>query len=388
MRLQKHHAHQALDEKSMKAKAAILIMIHCKENTGYAIATLEEVFRQAALTAGFENARIFWSFNGLIDSNDAQKLDCNYHSPNASKLISFVRENKISTVIAFDLGCPARVIKLLRQAGVAHIVSYWGASMSSINTGIKLLVKKMEYSLRRHKPDAFIFESEAMRNTATNGRGVPESKTHVVYLGVDTDKFSPLSGQDFYTHIQFGIPKNRKIIFYSGHMEERKGVRVIINAALILAKKNQLQDIHFVLCGNKNDEAKTYSDMLIDSAAEQHVTFAGYRTDIPLLMRSSNIGVIASTGWDSFTMSSVEMMASGLPMIVSNLQGLSETIEPNHNGYLIEPGNSEELGARIYELTNNAKLCSAFAINSRNRALTLFTKDRQIQKIADLLCQP
>lgn len=369
----------------MSKSPAILIMIHCHENTGYAIASLEDIFYKAALSAGFTDEKIFWSFNGLEEKQTPKKIDCNYLTPDREQFSSFLKKNMITTVIAFDLGYPANVIKLLKKAGVKNIISYWGASMSSINTGPKLLLKKIEYTLRKNKPDLFVFESEAMRKTATEGRGVPFRATKVIYLGVDTCRFSPSIEPNFYAHDQFDIPKDRKIIFYSGHMEERKGVRVIIKAAIKLIQNNQLQRIHFVLCGNKGNEAQIYNDMLINSEAKNHVTFAGYRSDINLLMRSSSIGVIASTGWDSFTLSSVEMMASGLPLIVSNLQGLAETTVHEHNGYHITPGSADELAERIVALTTNPDLAKQFSINSRNRALKFFTKEKQIKSISELI---
>ncbi len=369
----------------MSRSPAILIMIHCEEHTGYAISSLEHVFHQAALEAGYADDRVFWSFNGLKDQGAVNKIDCDYRNPDESSLAPYLRDNNIQTVIAFDLGYPAKVISLLKANGVNKIISYWGASMSSINSGLRLWLKKAEFLLRRNKPDHFVFESQAMRTTATKGRGVPESATSVVYLGVNTDKFFANYGQEFYAHEQLGIPKNKKIVFYSGHMEERKGVRTIIKAAIHMADTGSLNNIHFVLCGNKGDEAKTYTDMLTGTAAESQVTFAGYRNDIAALMRSSAIGVIASTGWDSFTMSSVEMMASGLPLIVSNLQGLSETIENNENGYLITPGNHIELATKIIDLCKDSSLAETFSRNSRLRAEQNFSISMQIEKMAELL---
>lgn len=369
----------------MMSAPAILIMIHCEEHTGYAISSLEHVFHQAALAAGYTEDRIFWSFNGLKDTHSPKKIDCDYRNPKPDSLVPFLRNNNIQTVVAFDLGYPAKVIGLLKDNGVKKIISYWGASMSSINVGIKLWLKKLDFLLRRNTPDHFIFESEAMRLTATHGRGVPAKATSVLYLGVDTEKFSPNYGQDFYAHEQLGIPKERKIIFYSGHMEERKGVRVIINAALTLAQQNAIEPLHFVLCGNKGDEAKTYTDMLAGTAAETHVTFAGYRNDIAALMRSSTVGVIASTGWDSFTMSSIEMMSSGLPLIVSNLQGLSETIEHGKNGYLITPGDYQRLATIIHELCSDSALAMRLSDQSRARVLNYFTQHEQTEKLARII---
>lgn len=369
----------------MSQAPGILIMIHCEEHTGYAISSLEHVFYQAALQAGYGDAQIFWSFNGLKEPAASNKINCDYRNPDENSLAPFLRNNNIQTVIAFDLGYPAKVIGLLKNNGIKKIISYWGASMSSINSGVKLWLKQAEFLLRRNKPDYFLFESEAMRRTATHGRGVAKSATGVLYLGVDTEKFFPNYGQDFYAHEQLGIPTGRKIIFYSGHMEERKGVRVIIKAALALAEQEALAPIHFVLCGNKGDEAKTYTDMLIGSPAAEHVTFAGYRRDIAQLMRSATVGVIASTGWDSFTMSSIEMMASGLPLIVSNLQGLSETIAENQNGFLITPGDHQELADKIQILCSNTAQARAFSEQSRLRALTHFRMEQQIQNLAGII---
>jgi len=369
----------------MNKKPAILIMIHCEEHTGYAISSLEHVFHQAALHAGYNDDSIFWSFNGLKDIGATNKINCDYRNPDPHSLIPYLHDNNIQTVIAFDLGYPAKVIGLLKNSGVKKIVSYWGASMSSINSGLKLWLKKMEFLVRNNKPDLFVFESESMRHTATHGRGVPSSATRVLYLGVDTEKFSPNYGQDFYAHHTLNIHENHRIIFYSGHMEERKGVRTIIRAALHMADSGTLHNIHFVICGNKGDEAKTYTDMLVGTAAEAHVTFAGYRNDIARLMRSSTIGVIASTGWDSFTMSSVEMMASGLPLIISNLQGLAETIEDNKNGYLITPGNHIELAKKITTLCEDSTLAQTFSKNSRLRAKQHFSVSMQIEKMAEII---
>jgi len=102
-------------------------------------------------------------------------------------------------------------------------------------------------------------------------------------------------------------------------------------------------------------------------------------------MQSSTIGVLASTGWDSFTMSSVEMMASGLPLVVSRLQGLSETIEDGVNGYFFQPGDAQQLAQRIHQLLTDSQLCERFSKASRKRAEQLFSKATQVKRLAALL---
>ena len=363
-------------------------MFHCEENTGYAMETLEKVFFNAAIKAGISEENIYWSFKSKNTNGDPHILACNYFDADTYEVArKTIIENEIELVLAFDLGFPCPLIQVLKDSGVKHLIAYWGASMSSINSGLKLELKKLEYYLTKNKPDEFIFESEAMRRTATHGRGVKFSATNVINLGVDTSKFYPNYGRGNYANNVLNIPTTRKIVFYSGHMEERKGVRVIVNAALHLIDELNFKNIHFVICGNKNSEANAYEKLLENNEARDYVTFAGYRSDLPDLMRSSHVGVIASTGWDSFTMSSIEMMSSGLPMIVSNLQGLSETIKDGVNGFLLPPGNHVALADRIIEITTNTLLASQFSEASRKRAEMLFSRETQIDKLSKLFSE-
>ena len=138
------------------------------------------------------------------------------------------------------------------------IVSYWGAPMSSLNSGLKLLAKRVEVSLRRSKPDHFVFESEGMREAAVFGRGVPASRTSVVRLGVDLDRFRPAEDRPVPLPSELGIPDGRFVVFYSGHFEPRKGVQVIVDAARHLVEKLDDRRFHFLLCGNKGNEADPY----------------------------------------------------------------------------------------------------------------------------------
>jgi glycosyltransferase involved in cell wall biosynthesis len=365
-------------------KNQILLMFHCQQFTGYAIEVLEQVFFDAAKQAGYATDDIYWSFSKVFEKNP-QIIECEYKNlMHIDALDKFLRDRQIKIVIAFDLGYPAPVINVLKKHKI-KIISYWGASMSSLNTGLKLIAKRIEWLLRKNTPDYFVFESTAMQLTATRGRGVPPDRTCVVPLGVNTDKFYPDYENYFYAHDNLNIPRDKKIVFYSGHMEERKGVHIILQAAIHLFNATPDIPVHFVICGNKDGQETHFLEMLRNSSAQHYVTFAGYRTDIEHLMRSSSVGVIASTGWDSFTMSSVEMMSSGLPLIVSNLQGLAETISNNVNGYHLTPGNFRELASFLTTLFTNEKLRKEYSVQSRRRALDLFSRKTQVNAISSIV---
>jgi glycosyltransferase involved in cell wall biosynthesis len=223
-----------------------------------------------------------------------------------------------------------------------------------------------------------------MRQTAVYGRGINSRDTSVVQLGVDTRKYKPNLGSR-YAYDAFEIPLDRKIVFYSGHMQERKGVRVIISAAVELVNKRNRNDVHFLLVGNKRGEEQQYFDLYRDTVAEKYITFGGYRDDIPEILPACYIGTIASTGWDSFTMSSVEMASAGVPLIVSNLQGLVETVEDGDTGYLFDAGDHLELANKIEYLLEHQNIQKRLSENSRTRIEKGFSIDTQINKLVSAI---
>ncbi|MEO0438442.1 MAG: glycosyltransferase family 4 protein [Pseudomonadota bacterium] len=362
-----------------------MLLFHCKQDTGYAIGKLEHVFHQAAISAGFSEQRICYGYTELSKPATKQLVKVDYYGRTASsELSAVVAASNIKTVLAFDLQYPAHIVGTLRRAGVTRIVSYWGASMSGLNTGLRLLAKRLEWFMRGHKPDLFVFESEGMRQTATHGRGIPQANTRVVHLGVDTSRYKPAPGTRYANEV-LAIPKNRKIVFYSGHMEHRKGVHVIIEAAKILVDEQGRSDVHFLICGNQAGEADHLKALLEDHDARRFVTFGGYRDDIPQLMQNATLGTIASTGWDSFTMSSIEMMACGLPIIVSDLPGLRETVCHGETGYTFEAGDQRALARLIATVIDDPDLLQRLADAARNRAVDRFSQERQIEHLASLL---
>jgi glycosyltransferase involved in cell wall biosynthesis len=371
----------------------VLVLFHCGSNTGFAIGRLESVFLQMARRLAGDDQRIAFSYPSLrggrsesLTGTRVLDLELDPTTRDAAALreiTALVRSRNIELVFGFDQPPHSALYAALRAGGVRTVISYWGAPMGSIVSGARLLAKRMIAAAAYNGPDRYVFESEAMRRTATHGRGIAARKTSVVHLGVDTAQFAP-EPESRYVHETFGLDPRKRVVVYSGHMEPRKGVHVIVQAAMQIANDSGRSDIHFVLLGNAPGEQQRFEDMYAGTAAQQYITFGGYRKDIARIFSSSYLGVIASTGWDSFTRSSVEMAASGLPIIVSRLQGLAETVQNGVTGFLFEPGNSRELAVAIAKLCDDPSLRDSLALAARARALRDFGEARQIDALVDI----
>jgi len=375
---------------------SILIFFQCASNTGYAIDSLEKSFLDMARKLVGSDSRIHLAYPDLSGGKSKQVPEdfqnllvfdpTTADSDRLDALAGYVRRHQIDFALGVDQPPGRAYYPVMRRAGVEAIVAYWGAPMSSLNRGFRLLLKKLEMKLARRIADHFIFESHAMARTATQGRGIPPEQVSVVHLGVDPHRFAPDRRSDGYLQREFGIPRNRRVAVYSGHFEERKGVEVLVRAAAELVDRRDRRDFHLLLLGNDSGQERALLRLLEGTRARDHVTFGGYRNDVPDILPHCEMGTIGSIGWDSFTMSSLEMAAAGLPLVVSDLQGLRETVEDGETGFLFPPGDHVSLADRIETILDEPERRAAMSAAARRRILDHFTTRRQVDELARL-CQ-
>lgn len=372
---------------------SILILFHCESNVGYAIGPLERTFFKMALELCDQNpSRIHFAYPSMKDGpsptlpadfRQYAVIDTRSADPEHFQAAeSYIRAHRIDTIFGFDQPVANPIYRHFRRAGVRHFISYWGAPMSSVRSWPIRLLKRLEVSLHREGPDHYIFESHGMADFGVRGRGISRSKVSVVHLGVDTNLFRPDAAGAAYIYEQLNIPRGRRIFFYSGHMEPRKGVAVIMQAANELGSTRD--DWHVVLCGNKGRESEPYEKMLT-ARSHEHVTFAGYRGDVPSLQRGCYAAIVASDGWDSFPRSGVEMQASGLPLLASDLAGLRESIEDGKSGLLFGVGNSLELSSQMERLLANPAWRDQLSEVARTRAEREFSLEAQLSRLVEVV---
>ena len=375
--------------------AAVLIMIGYEIDIGFAIGRLVTVFHEMARRLTGDQSRVHFSFARIgsarssalpADFANLVEFDMRRPSPEAvARLTEYIRRHEVGWVFALDLSVSASYLSALRAAGVKRIVSYWGAPMSSLNSGVKLLLKRLEVALRRSRPDNFIFESRAMQRFAVEGRGLPARQTTVIYTGVDAGKFTPEPAGATSVHERFGIPRERRVIVYMGHLHARKGVHVLMRADGHLVSVLGRRDIQVLFLGNRGDEVEKFRQDF--AAGSECITFGGYHNDVPALLSSCYAGCIPSTGWDSFPMSSLEMQACGLPVLTSDWQGVPETVANGETGVVVKTGDAALLAETIAELVDDPSRRQRMSIAARRRIEAAFTREHQIDNLVQYLRQ-
>lgn len=168
--------------------------------------------------------------------------------------------------------------------------------------------------------------------------------------GIDLKRFCP-GERDEEVRQRLKLPADRPIVLYVNRLHAEKRANVLLDAA---AKMKGIG--HVAIAGTGPAEAELHAQ------AEQlqlgdRVTFLGYVCDADLvpLYRLADIFVIPSEG-ELQSLVTMEAMACGLPVIAANAYALPELVHHKENGFLFQPGNSDELASQIDILLGDAPL--------------------------------
>lgn len=183
-------------------------------------------------------------------------------------------------------------------------------------------------------------------------------KSHIIENGINIEKFKesrPLRKEELVPNYKDGDI----LIVMTARLTEQKDHTTVIEAAVGLPTNYH---ILFVGDGEKRSE---YEKMVKEKNIEQRVHFLGMRSDVDQIMKTCDAFVLSSH-FEGFGLVAVEAMASGLPVIASNVTGLAEVV--GDAGVLFNQGNAEELRESIINICENNKLKNEFVTKGKIQA--------------------
>src|SRR5260221_1955821 len=168
--------------------------------------------------------------------------------------------------------------------------------------------------------------------------------------GIDLKKFTP-GPRDPHIRRTLGLPEDVPLALHVNRLSEEKRNDVLLDA---VAKMKEPGHVALVGTGPAEMELRAQAERL---RINDRVSFLGYVRDADLfaLRRSSELFVIPSEA-DLQSLSTMEAMACGLPIIAADAYALPELVHHEENGFLFEPGNSDELANQLDLLLHDADL--------------------------------
>ncbi len=161
----------------------------------------------------------------------------------------------------------------------------------------------------------------------------------IIPNGIDLERFNPSVAP---------LPQfmdGKQNILFVGRFEKRKGAKYLLRAIPYI--REQYPNTRFIFVGE--GRLRQGFQQFVERHGWQDVIFTGYVSDEdkPRYFASADIFCAPATGGESMGIVLLEAMASGTPVVATNIEGYAGVIENGVDGLLSSPGNSEALAAAI-----------------------------------------
>ncbi len=251
--------------------------------------------------------------------------------------------------------------------GVPYVVTLHGSDVTILGSDPSYQIVN-NHSVE--KADAVTAVSKFMQREAYERLGI-EREVKVIPNFVDTQVFAPAPSEA--TEADCGECGG---IIHVSNFRPVKRVSDLVYAMAIVTKAEP--KARLTLVGDGPDRHGV--EKLIDGLGlHRSVTLTGFRSDIPNLMRCSDIGVLCSET-ESAPLTLLEGMSTGLPMIATSVGGVLEIVEEGKNGLLVPPKHPEELAQAILRLYRDQKLRRRLGERARKTVLERYTAERVVSQ--------
>lgn len=221
------------------------------------------------------------------------------------------------------------------------------------------------------------------------------TREKVIWIGngVNLGRFAS-NQNNIMTRKKLGLNPEDKVIGFVGRLVAEKGVLELIEAMRKLTKV--VPNVKLLLVGDTLDserDKKTkqiISDMLSNDGLAPHIILTGFLDDIAEVMSTIDVFVLPSHR-EGLPVTVIEAMASGKPVVATNIRGCREEVVSGSTGLLVPIRNPDTLAKAIITVLSNPKLARKMGKEGRLRANALYNErvvlKKQIKAYANIIRQ-
>lgn len=269
-----------------------------------------------------------------------------YNSLVIFRLISILKNYDIVHVHLFPSMYYVAIAKFLSRSTVKLVFTEHSTSNRRLKSCFFRLIDRLIY-LNYSK---IVCITPEVKSTLAD-LGVSRQKLCVIYNGIEIEKFLKAVAYD---RAQFGYNEDDIVLVMVAAFRREKDHSTVIKSLLRLDHRYKL-----LLAGGGYQKDQVVEEVR-SLGLEDRVKLIGIRNDIERVLKSCDIGILSSH-WEGFGLAAVEAMAAGLPVVASNVPGLSDVVKGG--GILFEKGDVIDLASKIVSLedkdyyTNIQKRC-------------------------------
>jgi glycosyltransferase involved in cell wall biosynthesis len=273
----------------------------------------------------------------------------------------------------------------MRRAGAKNIVIHDHTPGDRPRVrGLKGLIKSIRNRLPLICADSQLCVSDLMRKRSISNGRIPANRCHVVQNGIPAVELGKSSRQSLLGNLD--IPVDSRICITTGRAAPYKRFDFIIDTAAELQRVMPENNLVFLLIGD-GPAHSALRDKVIDLKLEKQVRLPGFMANARDILGTADIAMHAALG-EGFSLSVVEYMSAGLPVLVPDIPSVKQAIDHGKNGYIFPKDDPSAAAAFIANLLQNEKTRRSMGRLAREKANTRYSLDnctREFQKACQIV---
>ena len=208
--------------------------------------------------------------------------------------------------------------------------------------------------------------------------GLPSDKLMVISNGVPPAQPSDVSREELFRELH--LPADARPIGIVGRLVPEKGVKELIWACELVRVLHP--NVHLLVIGD-GPQRSSLEEFASGASDLEHIRFLGERNDVSRIVPHLEM-LWHGSERESQSNAIMEAMASGVPVVASDIPGNRELIAHGETGYLIQIGDRAEWGRTTIALLTDESLAQQIGALGKQRMLDQFSIERMVADYAGL----
>jgi glycosyltransferase involved in cell wall biosynthesis len=201
-----------------------------------------------------------------------------------------------------------------------------------------------------YEANKIIVTSGSMKREVCGHFHISDKKVEVIPNAIDWSKYQGAVDR-WAVRARYGVQPHEKLVLCIGRLVPQKGIEYLLQAVPIVSRYRQ--DAKFIIVGD--GWYRDHLEWVANSSGQRwRIMFTGFipESDLVALTKSADVLVVPSV-YEPFGIVALEGMAAEVPIVVSQVGGLTEFVEHDRTGVLVYPRNPESIAWGIEHILSN-----------------------------------
>ncbi|MFQ5795731.1 MAG: GT4 family glycosyltransferase PelF [Candidatus Bipolaricaulia bacterium] len=248
----------------------------------------------------------------------------------------------------------------------------------------------IERIIGRAFTDVILTQSREDHDTALKEGIATDGRVVWIGNGVNVDRLSPRRSPKHHVRQSLGLGTADKTIAFAGRVVREKGIEELVRAMEKVVRavpEAKLLVVGETLTSDRERGVETQLRQTIQrSGLDGKIRFTGFREDIPEILSAVDLFVLPSHR-EGMPRTILEAMASGLPVVATDIRGCREEVVDGITGLLVPVGDPNALAGAIIRILSDESLACRMGEAGRKRVEAEFDERQVLERQVEVYRQ-